>query len=687
MALTPEQAIAQYNAKVNELTSKLSQEGAASNWALYDPNRPNVVQGGTGETTQAGTKNAWTSTADELSKITGTSFDTIWRLGGQPGGLNTLTQKGGFGDIAGNYWGGQGGTSYDRIKNDIGAYGGADPSKQYTDAYGKLQQGNADYWKTHDTELSKLNERLKAAGINDTVADPFANIRTATQQTMAKATPTMADMVANSQAPGRTDQLAALSTSMQSPASTVSIASMVPTQGQNQILDLASMAKYQPSQYSRMADGSVVLKAGVTPIPGTTKPYQSSGTTQNSSATGGAMSGTDPSASTPPAKDPYSFLTDSGKSSDWQSTVQALRAEIAKNQEISPEEMAAKKKLDALLASKDLSINQIEAEPIVIAAKQGQEASIQNQILAQAQPLEAQLAQIQAQRQARLDKAKTALETELALNKPVQTPWGATYNNPSTGTSVGGGVFGKTETSATTAPFDPNSAVDQAAKSYMATGDIDAKLASIPQAAAIVKARADALSMQETGQPFNPASRKADITTSTSSLADLQKTYSSYTTAEQILNSDGKLLLDTMKKAGIVGDSPISNSVNNAVSRKVLTDKERIAVDNSIENLRGTYAQINAKGGSVTQENKTAALKAIPDNISVSAMARLLQQMQTEAKNNRMATQSTIDTLKKQVQGYSFGSSNAPAEGSVVTKLLNGKPTVFKMINGKFVAQ
>lgn len=49
--------------------------------------------------------------------------------------------------------------------------------------------------------------------------------------------------------------------------------SIVPTTPQSfQILDLASMAKYKPTDYSRQADGSVILNAGVTPIAGTYKP-------------------------------------------------------------------------------------------------------------------------------------------------------------------------------------------------------------------------------------------------------------------------------------------------------------------------------------------------------------------------------------------------------------------------------
>ena len=40
----------------------------------------------------------------------------------------------------------------------------------------------------------------------------------------------------------------------------------------NQILNVASMAQYKPTDYTRQADGSVILNAGVTPIAGTYKP-------------------------------------------------------------------------------------------------------------------------------------------------------------------------------------------------------------------------------------------------------------------------------------------------------------------------------------------------------------------------------------------------------------------------------
>lgn len=66
-------------------------------------------------------------------------------------------------------------------------------------------------------------------------------------------------------------------------------------QSRNQILDVASMGKYTPDQYDRLSDGSVVLKQGVTPISGTTKPYGGSAPSPSapgSQATGDATAGT-----------------------------------------------------------------------------------------------------------------------------------------------------------------------------------------------------------------------------------------------------------------------------------------------------------------------------------------------------------------------------------------------------------
>lgn len=75
-----------------------------------------------------------------------------------------------------------------------------------------------------------------------------------------------------------------------------------PSQGtpQYQILDVASMGKYSPSQYERLGNGSVVLKQGVTPIEGTTKPYTGSGA--SGSGTGGTGTG---GGGATPTEDPY----------------------------------------------------------------------------------------------------------------------------------------------------------------------------------------------------------------------------------------------------------------------------------------------------------------------------------------------------------------------------------------------
>jgi len=50
---------------------------------------------------------------------------------------------------------------------------------------------------------------------------------------------------------------------------------------QNQILNLAAMSQYSPSQYTRQANGAVILNAGVTPIAGTTRTIGSGSTGSN----------------------------------------------------------------------------------------------------------------------------------------------------------------------------------------------------------------------------------------------------------------------------------------------------------------------------------------------------------------------------------------------------------------------
>jgi hypothetical protein len=84
-----------------------------------------------------------------------------------------------------------------------------------------------------------------------------------------------------------------------------------------QILDVASMGKYKPTDYERLPSGEVVLKAGVQPIAGTVKPYDgtTTGTTGTTGATG--TTGGQGLASVSSEMKDYTILPDEIKNASW----------------------------------------------------------------------------------------------------------------------------------------------------------------------------------------------------------------------------------------------------------------------------------------------------------------------------------------------------------------------------------
>lgn len=90
----------------------------------------------------------------------------------------------------------------------------------------------------------------------------------------------------------------------------------------------------------------------------------------------------------------------------------AIEKALLEAQAKTPEEEQAEKALANLIASKELGLRHIEEQPIEMEAIIGQSAALERRAATQAIPLQTQLAQIQARRQAATDVAKTKFEFE-----------------------------------------------------------------------------------------------------------------------------------------------------------------------------------------------------------------------------------------------------------------------------------
>jgi hypothetical protein len=82
------------------------------------------------------------------------------------------------------------------------------------------------------------------------------------------------------------------------------------------------------------------------------------------------------------------------------------------NLKLTPEEEESQKKLDDLIASRELGLNKINDQPIPLDLNIGQGRSLIDQAAAQSIPLKTRLAAAQAKRQAAIDVSKAALDFE-----------------------------------------------------------------------------------------------------------------------------------------------------------------------------------------------------------------------------------------------------------------------------------
>lgn len=96
---------------------------------------------------------------------------------------------------------------------------------------------------------------------------------------------------------------------------------------------------------------------------------------------------------------------------------------LLKAQEKTPEEVSTEKTLGNLLASEQMGLNTIQDKPIALPFITGQQAALQRQVSTQSLPLSTRLAQLQAQRQASVDVAKTQYEIgkeKRTAEKPIE---------------------------------------------------------------------------------------------------------------------------------------------------------------------------------------------------------------------------------------------------------------------------
>ncbi len=361
----------------------------------------------------------------------------------------------------------------------------------------------------------------------------------------------------------------------------------------------------------------------------------------------------------------------------------ALGAVQSANQ-LSPEEIQAMTGLNTINASFAQADANAQGQPIPMPFITGQQAQLQREQSVESLPLSNTLAIAQANRQLQMQGATTELgaaqgqlTTLAGLNTKQPLPFGASTYSPGSGVIGSGGPFGTQPggaaggSSSTNpvagSPFDPNNAIDQMVQTYMNTGSMPSNIASMPQYAAAITTRANDLSMQQTGQPFNAASRSADLSTDTTSLNNLQTQYDQSNSSLLTIQQNGKLLLDGLTSAGLNASSlPVANAIQQAIAKNVIDPGQQAAFTNSLNTLQSEYAKMLMGTGVPTDQATSRAQAALPANLSAAQLATVLDRIVGEGQNSIGSLKTQIGAIQKRLSPYDFtgGSSTSTNLGT-----------------------
>lgn len=317
---------------------------------------------------------------------------------------------------------------------------------------------------------------------------------------------------------------------------------------------------------------------------------------------------------------------------------------------MSPAEVEAQTKLNALNTSASQAYTDTQGQPIALPFITGQMAALQRSQTQLAQPLESSLALAQARRTARSE----GLSKILDFTKPVSTSYGGTMSrlNPATGqyeTVVN--PFGSASGGGT-------NATDVIGKA-LSEGRISADQVTrygIPFIAATL----------EKDPGYNFITQKASVASDSASLKTQQAYEDSTSRAFNTANANLTQLVQYMGTAGVNAGStvPIINELQNKM-KAGLTDPGTIAAyQAALAGLRAEYAQVLSRGGEVTEGQRAQANSLIPDNLTAAQLQQVTDRLKVEGNNAITEAHAKVVEIQKRIGSNPGGSSSSSSNSS-----------------------
>ncbi len=110
-------------------------------------------------------------------------------------------------------------------------------------------------------------------------------------------------------------------------------------------------------------------------------------------------------------------------------------------------------------------------------------------------------------------------------------------------------------------------------------------------------------------------------------------------------------------------DSPLVNEWVNLANQKIIGSGDLNAYKAAIQTVRSEYANILARGGQVTDQNRTDSANLIPDNITKAQLDQVLGVLKAEGSNVVSEAQNQVDNISGQINNI-VSPSSAGASGN-----------------------
>lgn len=215
-----------------------------------------------------------------------------------------------------------------------------------------------------------------------------------------------------------------------------------------------------------------------------------------------------------------------------------------------------------------------------------------------------------------------------------------------------------------------SAAIDQAARSYLTTGQLPtagSRGAAGAMTSAAIKNAAAAIAPDGV-----PAANKAQFQSLSHALTQQQTylgtTQRAFNTANDTLNG----LIQYMKDNNInPSQYPDFNSLSNAVKAKVLDPGVVAGYQARVATLQSEYAQVVSRGGQVTDAARSHADQLIPNNLDPAQLQKVYDSLQYDGTNVIKDAQQQIDKINGQIGDITKGgdgsapdSTPAPAQAA-----------------------